>query len=157
MLCNRCNKNEATIYYKQNINGEVREYALCPECAAKQGMGLSGVNLFGSLFSQSIPKREHKRCTLCASSFEDIRRSGKVGCAECYSVFSEELRPMISNIHSGEKHCGRAPGEEGEKRRAHSELEKLRAELQTAIANEEYERAATLRDMIKEMEAENNG
>ena len=35
MLCQKCKKNEATVYYKENINGHVTEYNLCPECAAE--------------------------------------------------------------------------------------------------------------------------
>lgn len=33
-----------------------------------------------------------------------------------------------------------------------SEIERLRAELETAVANEDYERAASIRDKIKELE-----
>lgn len=48
MLCQNCNKNEATTYYKETINGQTRELHLCPECAAK----LTGsAPSFGSMFS----------------------------------------------------------------------------------------------------------
>ena len=29
MLCTKCGKKEATVYYKQNINGKITEYNLC--------------------------------------------------------------------------------------------------------------------------------
>ena len=155
MLCSQCQKNEATVYYKQNINGQVTEYALCPQCAAKvQGIHLDGMNLFGSLLGRphavGTPK---KHCTLCGSTFESIRRSGKVGCAQCYEVFREQLAPMIHSLHSG-THIGRAPKGFAEKRKAEDELSRLRGELKSAIEKENYEEAARLRDLIKAKEAE---
>ena len=156
MLCSKCHKNEASVYFKQNINGEVREYALCSQCAAEAELGFTPLNLFGSMFAEARPKTEHKRCTLCSSTFEEIKRKGKVGCAECYSVFADELGPMIESIHRGAKHNGRAPEGYSEKRKAENELEKLKNELKNAIEREEYERAAELRDLIKEKEAKND-
>ncbi len=156
MLCSKCHKNEASVYFKQNINGEVREYALCPQCAAEAELGFTPINLFGSMFTPSRPKAERKRCTLCSSTFDVIKKRGKVGCAECYSVFSDELKPMIDSIHRGAKHIDRAPEGYSEKRKAENELEKLKNELKNAIEREEYERAAELRDLIKEKEAKND-
>lgn len=160
MLCSKCHKNEASVYYKQNINGEVREYALCPECAkeinGESFGGLDAFNLFGSLFSggTQYPKISRKRCNLCNSTFEDIRNSGKVGCAHCYETFHDELEGMIQNIHGNVKHIGRAPGELGEKRKEENLKNTLREQLAEAIANEEYEKAAMIRDKIKEMGGE---
>ena len=155
MLCNKCHKNEATVYYKQNINGEVREYALCAECAAQSDIGFSPLSLFGA-FNTAVPlKREQKHCTLCSSTLDEIRRNGKVGCAECYSVFKNELEPMIHSIHHGAVHRGRAPMEYTDNPSTENELDSLRTQLRNAIENEEYERAAELRDMIKEKEADN--
>ncbi len=151
MLCTRCHKNEATVYYKQNINGEVREYALCRNCADEMTPEFEPINIFGSLFS--VPKAvqpQRKRCTLCGSTFEEIRHRGKVGCSECYTVFSEELKPIIQNIHGKVKHV------EKESEENTDEITALRKELKNAIENEEYEKAAELRDRIKAKEAENN-
>ena len=156
MLCSRCHKNEASVYFKQNINGEVREYAFCPQCAAEAELGFTPLNLFGSMFTGTKPKTERKRCTLCSSTFEEIKRNGKVGCAECYSVFADELKPMIDSIHRGARHNGRAPEGYSEKRKAENELEVLRKDLRAAIDAEEYERAAQLRDLIKRKEANND-
>ena len=38
MKCQNCGKNEATFYYKSNINGRVMESHLCPECARQLGL-----------------------------------------------------------------------------------------------------------------------
>ncbi len=156
MLCSKCHKNEATVFYKQNINGEVQEYALCSECAGEQGIGFTGLNLFGSMFAPSVTEYQRKRCTLCGSTIEEIKNNGKTGCAECYSVFSAELKPIISGIHSAKKHKGRSPDEFLEKQKNENELSNLKEELRKAVESEEYEKAVTLRDRIRALEGGEN-
>lgn len=58
MRCDRCGKNEATFYYKSNINGKVTQVHLCPQCAEELGYtdsfrsaGMTG-GLFGDFFSR---------------------------------------------------------------------------------------------------------
>lgn len=150
MKCTRCNKNEATVFYKQYINGDVKEYALCADCAKAEELDISipfaHLNLFGT---SKVPVYEKKRCDLCGSLFDDIRKSGKVGCGKCYSVFENELKQTIASIHGTSLHQKRDLQAETKKP---SEAESLRAELKAAIDNEEYEKAAVLRDKIKELE-----
>ena len=38
MTCNKCGQNHAEIYYKQTINGNTVEYALCSKCAEELKM-----------------------------------------------------------------------------------------------------------------------
>ena len=35
MLCEKCKKRTATVFYNENINGKTKSYSLCAECAAK--------------------------------------------------------------------------------------------------------------------------
>ena len=152
MLCSKCHKNEATIFYKQNINGEIKEYALCPQCAASVDLKFPSVNLFGSMFQPKNTLINKRRCTLCNSTLDEIRANGKAGCSECYSVFSDELMPMIGNIHSTLQHTGRAPEGYAEKRKEENMLNDLRLKLKDAVAREDYETSAELRDRRKELE-----
>ena len=86
-----------------------------------------------------------------------------MGCAKCYEVFKDELRSSIESIHGKSIYIG----SENEKPQAENnvvndndkinekpqnELEKLKDELKQAIANEEFEKAAVLRDKIKALE-----
>ena len=43
MLCEKCKKNEASVFYRENINGKERKYSLCPECAAELEKNEDGV------------------------------------------------------------------------------------------------------------------
>ena len=164
MKCTECNNREAVVFVKKNINGKITEQALCEECAAKNGAGAFenlGFGLFGNSFFKNIPsirsiENDVKRCNLCGSTFEDIRRTGKIGCAECYDVFAKELEPTIKGLYGNMRYNGSVPGsfteEPKEVKEKSSEIETKKEELREAVADENYERAAQIRDEIKSLE-----
>lgn len=163
MLCQSCGKRQATTHIKTILNGELKEYDLCSECANKMGygsffgnMGFDLNKLFGS-FMDSFPSAAltAKRCQCCGSSFEDIAKSGKVGCANCYDVFYEELLPSIQRIHGRTSHIGKLAHSAGTQVKIKNELSRLKAELQKAINEQEFEKAAEIRDSIRELEKNN--
>ena len=165
MKCERCNEREATVLYKQTINGEYTEAHLCAECAAKaQGeAGFSahfpfGGDLFGNLFGISAPLKApaSKKCEGCGASFADIRRAGKVSCPRCYESFAAELEPTIRSLYGNTVHVGRAPAERKAARDKQNRAAQLKKELREAIETEKFEDAARLRDEIKALEKEEN-
>lgn len=166
MICQACGKNTATTHIKTTVNGKLTEYYLCPECAKEHGYAHLFENWgFGSLMSglmgAAAPQRQVKRCPSCGSSFEEISRSGRIGCAACYKTFHDELLPIVQRIHGTAQHKGKVPG--GSALRvadSHKQLvavettaidEKKRL-LQKAIEAQDFEQAAVLRDEIKELE-----
>lgn len=160
MLCQSCEKKQATTHIKTIVNGELKEYRLCSDCAKKYGytsflgdVGFDLDKLFGS-FMEGIGHsgRVQKRCECCGSSFEDIAKSGKVGCAECYDTFYEELLPSIRRIHGRTSHTGKLAHSAGTGVRLRNEIAKCRSELEQAIKEQEFEKAAELRDRIRELE-----
>ena len=167
MLCQKCKKNPANVYYKKNINGHVTETALCSECAAKSGLNTEfsiadpfedGLNLLGSFFGMPTRRTASlsrgKTCPLCGSTLADISESGMVGCAECYKTFGEELAPSIASIHGRARHAGRGPKEFRAKHEKENKLASLKQKLDEAIGKQEFEEAAKLRDEIKRISAE---
>ena len=166
MICERCKKNTATVFYQENINGEARSFSLCSECAAnlqKNGeiSGLFPFNsfngihdqLFGGLFGKpEAPAKIRKACSLCGSTLSDFQKDGKTGCPECYATFGEELKSTIRSIHGNVKHIGRAPAKFRKTQEKTNTLKKLKAELTQAISEENFELAATLRDKIRAIE-----
>lgn len=177
MKCEKCKEKEATFFYEESVNGETRAFHLCRNCAEK--MKQSGElqfsmdedmpfsffpsvpNLLGGLFG--LPTGTQKRssgsktCPGCGSCWADIASDGKVSCPLCYETFREELASTLRQVHGNVSHTGRAPA----KRRAVNEkkqkLERCRKELRQAIETENFERAAQLRDEIKEMEGTEGG
>lgn len=167
MLCQNCGNKTATTHIKRIVNGELREQHLCPECAAKLGYGnifggygLNLGNLIGSFFGenqqpgQSVPGAV--RCKCCGSTFADIASSGKVGCAECYNTFRERLMPSIQRIHGNTRHTGKVPSTASRLAQLNAQLEQARKALTEAIETQEFEKAAELRDQIRELEGKVN-
>lgn len=170
MLCQHCNKNEATTHVKTMINGEYTEYWLCPECAHELGYDnmfpdfhTDFGGLLSSFFSNALPARSGAaRCKSCGSTLNDIKRTGKVGCADCYDTFFSELMPTIRSVHGNTEHKGKRPGaieytvsddSSDKKPEEKDKIASLKAELKKAIEDENFERAAQLRDEIKGLEA----
>lgn len=177
MLCNRCEKNEAVVFYNENINGYKKSYSLCSDCAreleAAGEINLNfvspfeeGESLLSSLFESvfGVPSApalsgtrrsaKEKRCPLCGISIRELSEEGNVGCTECYRSFADELRPSITRIHGSVRHKGRFPLRFKNKCEKENVLDDLRRRLKEAIKNEEFERAAALRDEISNLTAE---
>jgi len=142
MLCQKCGKNQANVFYKQMINGEYKEMSLCAECANELE---SPLNIFGN---NKLNTNAQKVCDLCGSTLRDIARSGKAGCSKCYDTFRNELNNTIAHIHGKMNHVGRVP--KGNK------LYMLKAQLKNAVEKQEFETAAKLRDEIISYEQEGN-
>ena len=177
MLCQNCHKNEATIHVQQIVDGHIQAYHLCGKCAAKNGEGvpeLEGFNLAEVLFdiagkvagSVSSPAAEKEGsdeespagCPGCGWTLQQFRKTGYLGCSECYHAFAPQVAGLLKNMHRGDRHQGKIPASAGtEQRRGHEiallnrEIESLRKELDEKIRNEEYEQAAVLRDRIQEL------
>ena len=176
MLCEKCKKKEATVFYEENINGNSRSYSLCSDCAKSlensgeislhqsiensflggSPFGSIADNFFGGLFGIPENTRTSKKiCPLCAASFDDFRKTAKAGCPVCYEAFADELRGTVRSIHGQVKHIGRAPAKFKKRNEKKTRLAELKTKLKQAIADENFEQAATLRDQIHAMEAEN--
>lgn len=178
MLCEKCGKKEATFYYKENVNGVEKSYTLCSDCAAemqKNGVladtsmnsepfgGLyklfSEDKLFGSLFNTGLKQpetRETPKCSLCGATFAVLAKSGKVGCPGCYEVFEAELTPSIRRIHGRSTHTGKTPVRFREQNERKQKIAAMEKELKESIVSENYERAAELRDQLRNLR-ENDG
>lgn len=157
MLCTNCKKETAVFFYEQNVNGKSTSVALCKNCSKKISSPYKSFGFFEPFFKATVQESssDEKICNLCGMRFEDIRKLGKVGCPECYKTFKSELDVIIRQIHGTAKHCGCTPQSSPEAVTAdESELDKLQKRLSEAIATENYEEAATLRDMIKEIKGE---
>lgn len=157
MLCDKCGKKTATTHYTQIINGEKRESHLCEDCAAESGYGQffgDFPNLFGSmLFGAPAPRvGAQKTCPHCGATFTDITDAGQLGCADCYETFTEELLPTLARMHGKTAHAGKIPKSAGGAIRLKGELAEAKARLQKAIEAQAFEKAAELRDHIRDLE-----
>jgi protein arginine kinase activator len=86
-----------------------------------------------------------------------VRKSGRVGCPECYDLFREFLEPLLKRVHGVLQHRGLAPGSLSENARRREERMRLREDLRHAIEAEDYETAARLRDRLEDQGPEGLG
>lgn len=166
MLCESCKKNTAVIHFQQIIEGKKTEYHLCNECALKMNVPFSFDNMVQSFLGGFMnnfaytPVKENKDlknneefiCPECKYTFNEFKETGKLGCAECYNKFKNQLDSVFKNIHGSNVHSGKFPKKSGAKLLIEHKIENLKAELRKAVEREEYEEAAKLRDEIKRIE-----
>lgn len=160
MLCESCGKRPSVIRVKAIADGELVEYALCAECARELGYAnllfvtVAGYDaLLNDFFPGGQIGGDEPRCPCCGASFQDIIRSGKIGCAECYRTFADQLAPFLRKIHGGVSHRGKSAGG-GDLPRVlpKAQLSVMHRRLREAIQSENFEQAAALRDKIHKME-----
>jgi len=99
-------------------------------------------------------------CPECGWQSADFRRTGRMGCPECYHVFDKVLQSALKNMHRGTMHVGKTPaGKEGSNdlTKKTVELMALQKELEELVRQEEYEKAAVVRDKINQLKKELNG
>ena len=166
MLCNNCGNNEANTHITESINGQTKEYYLCFECAQKLGYSkiinpfdINFNGFLGSMFSspapqKKLPETKTEVCPFCGASFEDLAETGKAGCAVCYKTFCDSLAPSIQRIHGKAVHTGKVPKTAGKDLKKKHEIKALTDQLNAAVANQEYEKAAELRDKINQLKVD---
>lgn len=164
MICDICGQREATVHLTEIINGKVTELHLCEECAREKGAQMEqhfGIaDLLSGLADLSsdleIKEETGLRCGNCGMTYQDFKRVGKFGCSECYQAFKKNVPSLLKRIHGSAKYVGEVP-QTREYEMVKDELQELRRQLQEAIEREEYEKAAEIRDKIRELEKSRQG
>jgi protein arginine kinase activator len=170
MLCQDCKKRQAEVHFTQIVNNQKITLALCKECAAARGFhspldnvpfplaeilsGLVGQEA-GEAGKETDPA-DDLTCEKCGLTFSKFTRQGRFGCGDCYAAFRPRLEGIMRKIHGASLHRGRHPDlakvEGGEAEALPiKEEERLETELQKAISDEDFERAAEIRDMLKDL------
>ena len=168
MQCDHCD-NKATVFYTQIIDGISKKASLCEPCANKQGVTDPDGFLLGkdtaALGKPSAPKsvlqletsmgKESTRsCPGCGFAFHDLKKTGRLGCSQCYEFFRKEIKNNLGGMHKGTSHTGRVPKGMLEAFAQRQRLESLQLGLDEAINSEDYEKAAALRDKISKLSEE---
>ena len=163
MKCNICGKNDATIHLTEVVNDQVTKLHICEVCAKQKSdemqshFGLtdllSGLVEGGDMLGGSgVTEMVEIKCPSCGSLYQDFQRSGRIGCGKCYDIFSKSLSDLLRKIHGSDKHVGKMPFTGRGSVKLQEDLNRLKNELKQLVAGEEFEKAAFLRDRIKERE-----
>jgi protein arginine kinase activator len=157
-----CGNRPATIHYTEIVNHNVETMDLCAQCAEEKGIDLKTAGNYGlgdlaAGFINSVAQTESEkigkvRCPQCGYDYSDFKKVGRLGCPECYRAFEAQLLILLRQIHGSTQHKGKSPEQLGPKAMIRKELIDLQDDLARAVEKEEYERAATIRDRIKELQ-----
>lgn len=158
MKCESCQKVEATIHLTQVIDGNVKKLNLCQACAQESGIDLtSPISITDILLGLgatpteelvSVPEFDLS-CSRCQMTRAEFKKRARLGCPECYNAFMGELSALTKAMHHSAQHVGKIPARQGGKARIAAQIAALQKDIETAIAKEQYEMAANLRDKIK--------
>ena len=161
MLCTICKEKPATVHLTQIVGDKMQKLDLCEDCAKTKGIndptsfGLADLDLvLGLGASQQLEQAAggvELKCPRCGFTQADFKKSGRLGCPECYVTFAEGLRGLLKTMHKGTRHTGKAPEALRSTRENADRLKMLQTKLAKAIKDENYEQAAQVRDEIKQL------
>ena len=161
MQCSVCKEKPATVHLTQIVGEKMQKLDLCEDCAKTKGIndptsfGLADLDLvLGLGASQQLEQSAggvELKCPRCGFTQADFKKSGRLGCPECYSTFAEGLAGLLKTMHKGTRHIGKAPEALRATRENADRMKSLQARLAKAIKDENYEQAAQLRDEIKQL------
>ena len=179
MLCQNCKKNEASVRYTQIVNGEKIEMYLCDKCSKELGidnkLNIDFSSFLGDLlteydnhFMPYLKKSNELKCDKCNLTYSEFMRTGKFGCDNCYTVFAERIDPILKKLQGSNRYTGRkADFNKAEQKQIESKeqvvqkepskqekIDTLKTKLKQLVQEENYEEAAKVRDMIKELEVQ---
>jgi protein arginine kinase activator len=158
MLCMLCQKKEARVHLTDLKEGKIKKVDLCEDCAKAKniedpaGFALADLLLgLGASEELAGPAAEGAdlACPTCGFTQADFKKSGRLGCPACYETFKDGLMGILKSMHKGPRHTGKVPRALAVGREIQDRIKSLQHSLEEAVALEDYERAARLRDQIK--------
>ena len=162
-MCSVCKEKPATVFLT-NISADekAQKLDLCDECAKAKGLDNNlaffpfadaKLGLGASSEIESAGGGQETRCPKCGFTQADFKKSGRLGCPECYTTFAEGLGGLLKTMHKGTRHVGKTPEVLRESRDHAERVKALKKKLERAIEEEKFEVAAELRDQISELTA----
>lgn len=174
MLCQKCQNAQATVHIDEvkafdgpgKPGNEVDEHHLCEQCAQEAeiphiAVQQKSMDEVWKLLQMSAMKAQAKEaprktlsCSGCGTTLEQVRRKGRLGCQGCYATFAQYLQGLLERMHGSTSHTGRLPGVDGQEIERRQKIEAAEKDLERAISEEAFERAAELRDQLSRLAAE---
>jgi protein arginine kinase activator len=165
MQCDVCKTKEAEVFLTQIVEGKIQKVNLCKACSKERGVDdptgfaltelLTGLGT--SVETEKTPAAETRaaetvqKCPVCGFTQADFKKTGRLGCSECYRTFSESLGNLLKAMHKGTSHTGKMPARMVHVHELTERMKTLQEDLQKAVNEENYESAASLRDQIRHL------
>lgn len=170
MKCYICGKQMATLHIEEIIGENTYQLHVCKECASKNDIferyielncqNMESKTSFMEIKTKKLsPKKNNKlytnvickNCGYCISEFYDVHM---LSCPSCYENFKPYLKKIVNKIHGAKKHIGKTPNKKKNVIEKENQKINLENKLNELIKLEEYEKAALIRDNIKNLEEE---
>jgi len=167
--CQVCGENEASIHYIEIVEGQKTSQWVCASCAEKEGITPLEVSplvhgnlgsFLGEMLKNPLVGRAREKnpptlvCDTCGYDYNKLQENSQLGCPACYQAFRRQLLPMLRRYHGGVSHLGKLPKSLGPTAALRRETTRLKELLAQAIAAENYEEAARIRDSIRDLESQ---
>jgi protein arginine kinase activator len=159
MLCDNCKKTSAVVHCVEMANGKSVGRHLCYECfksfnkASSDDTFILSTELFKELLNdlKIIHNEEINKikCPHCGITWEQIKKTGRFGCAYDYELFKADIAKMLKQHHGSISHIGKFPI--NNKKMRDATIGRLDQEMKEAVKVENYEKAAELRDKINQL------
>jgi protein arginine kinase activator len=157
MLCNICQEKEATVHLTKVEGDKMHKVDLCEACSKEKNVNAPSGGSISSIFKgltdgvdlelDAVEPIAAENCPACDFTQADFKKTGRFGCPECYEAFAGNLDALLRTMHRDVRHVGKTPGSH-KNQAAAEKLKTLEKRLEDAIAKEEFEKAAALRDEI---------
>jgi protein arginine kinase activator len=160
MTCDVCKQNQATVFLTQIVDGKMQKVNLCESCSKEKGVtdptGFALADLLLGLGAAQEMERGGvvQKCPVCGFSQADFKKTGRLGCSSCYETFAEGLQSLLKGMHKGTSHRGKVPPRLLKTIEREQQIKTLHQDLRKAVAEENYESAAKIRDQIRSLEVE---
>jgi len=172
MECTFCPGNQATCHLSKLVNAKSIDVHVCEKCipqlsqkdlvdfdvwasvsklAASKGQEdpaaaveneIKEISAKSLLIPTPTPAVSNK-CPTCGFTSEDVRKTGRLGCGDCYGVFAGLLQDVLNDCQKGTRHAGKVP-----KTFRKPSRKKLQEALDSAVGKEQFEEAARIRDEL---------
>ncbi|MEM5948889.1 UvrB/UvrC motif-containing protein [Spirochaetia bacterium 38H-sp] len=177
MACSICGESEVVIRIQQIVDGNIKEIELCAQCAESFEIENFGGEInfsmdeffqaflteegFDDIFDEeamsvddSDIEYEGLYCPTCGMPYEEFSARYRAGCPDCYYAFRSEI---LKYFQEGYRYKGNVPPRFAGFKTALIDRVRLKHSLEHALMSEDYEKAARIRDRLKQIEEESSG
>jgi protein arginine kinase activator len=160
MQCDQC-QQPAVVHEVAISGGDHQEIHLCAQCAQAAGVPTPVQQPITQLLNEYVVAQSPAQtrssaptCPNCGLTVRHLRKHGHAGCPTCYTTFGDAMESAIHRAQAGATHhLGKSPRQSESIKIRSRTMRQLLRELDQAVASEQYERAAGIRDRLDELNA----
>ena len=177
-ICQLCKKASASIHLTDIHNNVKKEMHICEACAREKGFNIKTADNLAHFLEQAVkktaphaacpppprpPAGEDPVCAKCGLTWKQFNERGRFGCPGDYQAFDDRIRNIVAGQFAprasldGSFHVGKKPGAAAASGRDQENLRRLRRRIRQAVAEENYEAAATLKAEMYSLRADASG